>query len=97
MHNPLDHALALLLDGRLCLLVQRVEQLEEVVPPLVRPRRLDGDGLQDGLASLETLNLNKNRLGSLPAGVFAGLGSLKTLRLQQNPSLRGTRRPTRCA
>ena len=54
-------------------------------------------GVFDGLASLETLNLNKNRLGSLPAGVFAGLGSLKTLRLQQNPSLRGTRRPTRCA
>ena len=49
MHNPLDHALALLLDGRLRLLVQRVEQLEEVVPPLVRPRRLDGDGLQGQL------------------------------------------------
>ena len=35
-----------------CLLVQRVEQLEEVVPlvpPLVRPRRLDGDGLQGQL------------------------------------------------
>ena len=49
MHNPLDHALALLLDGRLSLMVQCVEQLEEVMPRLVRPCRLDRDGLQGQL------------------------------------------------
>ena len=46
VHNPHDQVLTVLLNGPLRLLVQRVEQLEEVVPSLVRPGRLDVDGLQ---------------------------------------------------
>ena len=37
-----------------------------------------------GLAGLTTLNLFKNKLGSLPSGVFDGLASLETLLLHDN-------------
>ena len=42
----------------------------------------------EGLVNLERLYLRETGLDSLPAGVFSGLNSLKTLELHRNPSLR---------
>ena len=42
------------------------------------------DGVFDGLAGLETLNLSRNDLTTLADGVFDGLAALETLNLRYN-------------